>query len=242
MQIKEALEPFHVDLRVWTDKTLDEIDDLLDEVKQEADDNPNKFAGLIFLGMSHGFKPREKDFLITTDIRLLDLSYVTDKFHNFSCLGFRNKPKCFLYNMCRGQDANRNRTEPIQSSCEIDRAIEALKMESDSSGALNIVKSEETVPESNEITFKKGDYHVVHSTVSGFVSYRHPELGSPFVQALAAAIKRCMVQGNTDYQEIICVTKSSTAKYQYSGNDASQLPEIVSDTLRAKFILPLKGK
>ena len=241
-KIKEALEPFDVDLRVWTDKTLKEIYDSLDQVKKEANDNPTKFAGFVFLGMSHGFKPHEKDYLITSDIKMLDLSHVTDKFHNFNCIGLKNKPKCFLYNMCRGADANTERTEHLQSSREMDRVIDALEMESDSPASLNAVQLEETVPESNEISFKKGDYHIVHSTVSGFVSYRHRELGSPFVQELAAALKTFMVQGNTDYQEMIRIVQSSTAKHQYSENDALQLPEIVSATLRAKFILALKGK
>ena len=242
LKIKEALEPFQVDLRIWTDKTLAEIDDSLNEIKKEADDNPNKFAGLVFLGMSHGFKPREKDFLITSDIKMLDLSKVTDTFHNFNCIGFKNKPKCFLYNICRGEDANTKRTEHNHSSTEMDRVLEALVMESDSSGALNTVQLPETVPKSNVISFKKGDYHVVHSTVSGFVSYRHPSLGSPFVQELAAAIKTTMAQGNGDYQEMIRIVQTSTAKHQNSEKDDLQLPEIVSGTLRAKFKLSLKSK
>ena len=32
-KIKDALEPFNVDLRIWTDKTLAEIDDSLDEMR-----------------------------------------------------------------------------------------------------------------------------------------------------------------------------------------------------------------
>ena len=124
----------------------------------------------------------------------------------------------------------------------MDRLIEILEMESDSAGALNTVQLEQTVPESNVISFKKGDYHVIHSTVSGFVSYRHPALGSPFVQELAAAIKTTMIQGNIGYQEMIRIVQASTAKHQSSENSDLQLPEIVSATLRAKFVIPLKGK
>ena len=54
----------------------------LDEVKKEADNNPTKFAGFVLLGMSHGFHPRAKDYLVTSDCKLLDLAYVTEKFHN----------------------------------------------------------------------------------------------------------------------------------------------------------------
>ena len=100
----------------------------------------------------------------------------------------------------------------------------------------------ETTPDPNAISFKKGDYHVIHSTVSGFVSYRHPELGSPFVQELAATIKTFMAQGNIGYQEMIRIVQSSTAQHQNSENGDLQLPEIVSATLRAKFIFPLKSK
>ena len=61
--IQKALEPYNVDLRVWTDMTLAEILDSLDQVKKEADNNPTKFAGLVLLGMSHGFQHKEKDIL-----------------------------------------------------------------------------------------------------------------------------------------------------------------------------------
>ena len=241
-KIKEALEPFHVDLRVWTDKNLSEIDKLLNQVKKEADDNPNKFAGLVFLGMSHGFKRHEKDFLITSDIKMLDLSEVTEQFHNVNCIGFKNKPKCFLYNMCRGEEANTDRTDQAQSSRETDRVIHVLGMESDSFVASNTVQIEANIPDSKQISFKKGDYHIVHSTVSGFVSYRHRDLGSPFVQELATAIKTFMVQGNKDYQDMIRIVQISTAKHQRSQNDALQLPEIVAATLRAKFVFRLQSK
>ena len=53
-KIEDALKPFNIDLRVWTDMKLVDILKSLDKVKKEVDDNPTKFSGLVFLAMSHG--------------------------------------------------------------------------------------------------------------------------------------------------------------------------------------------
>jgi hypothetical protein len=239
--IEEALEPFNVDVRKWYNMTISEILDALDKVKKEADNNPTKFAGFVFLGMSHGFGPQEKDYLVTSDCKILDLQYVTERFHNFQCVGLKDKPKCFIFNMCRGTTANMESTEHIQPCIDMDRAIKALQLESDSADAYNTPGLAENVQGSGKISFKKGDYAIVYSTMSGFSSHRHREFGSPFIQELAAGIKRSAVEDNADYEEILRDVRSATAKHQYSGSNAPQLPELVS-TLREKFILPAKSK
>ena len=104
--IEDALKPFNVDVRTWTNMSKAEILDALDKVKKEVDNDPTKFSGFVFLGMSHGFQPMHKDYLITCDCKLLDLALVVEKFHNCNCIGLKNKPKCYLYNMCRGQSKN----------------------------------------------------------------------------------------------------------------------------------------
>ena len=89
----QALKPFNVDLWKWTNMTKAEILDALEEVKKEADNNPTKFAGLVLLFMSHRIQRGGKDYLVTSDCKMLDLAYVTEKFHNFQCEGFKNRPK-----------------------------------------------------------------------------------------------------------------------------------------------------
>ena len=239
-KIEEALRPFNVELRIWSNFTLAETLRALDAVKKEADNNPTKFAGLVFCGMSHGFS-RTKEYLITSDSKMLDLAYVSEKFHNFNCVGFKNKPKSFIYNICRGETSNIEITKHLETSIEMDNAIEALEMESDSTDAFNTPGLEENGQAYDEISFKKGDYLICHSTVSGYVSNRHRRFGSPFIQELAVAINGCAAQQYSDYEEMFRVVRSATAKHQYSGSNAPQLPEMVS-TLRAKFILPIKRK
>ena len=239
--IEEALKPFNVDLRKWTNMTKAEILDALIEVKKEADNNPTKFAGLVFLFMSHGMQLRGRDYLVTSDCKMLDLANVPEQFHNFQCEGFKNRPKCFLYNMCRGKEANIEIPKKLQTSMEMDLAIELIEMDSASSNSFNTPGLAENVQEWDNITFKKADYTIVHSTVSGFVSNRHRRFGSPFIQELAAAIKENMTQDNTDYEEVIRVAILATAKHQHSGSNAPQMPEFTS-TLRAKFILPARSK
>ena len=239
--IEKALEPFNVDVRKWYNMTLKEILNSLDKLKKEVDNNPTKFSGFVFLGMSHGFQPKEKDYLVTSDCKILDLQYVTERFHNSVCVGLKDKPKCFIFNMCRGSAANIESTENLQTSIEMDRAIQALQMESDSCDAYDTPGLSENAQKHGRISFKKGDYVIVHSTISGFISNRHQQLGSPFIQELAAGIKRSVVEDNTDYEDILRDVRLATANHQYSGGNAPQLPEMVS-TLSGKFILPAKSK
>ena len=239
-KLEEALKPFNVEVRIWKNFTKAEILDALDQVKKEANNNPTKFAGFVFLGMSHGFS-RGKDYLITSNCKMLDLEYVSEKFHNCNCPGFKDKPKSFIYNICRGDTANIELTKHLETSIETDNAMETIWMESDSTDAFNTTSLQRNGQKYDEISFKKGDYLICHSTITGYISNRHRRFGSPFIQELAAALKRCEVQQYSDVEEMFRVVRSATAKHQNSGDNAPQLPEMVS-TLRAKFILPLKGK
>ena len=68
--IREALQPFKVDLRVWNDLTLYGKEGILirlKEIYEEVESEPNKFSGLVFLGMSHGEQVDGKDYFVTSD-------------------------------------------------------------------------------------------------------------------------------------------------------------------------------
>ena len=238
--IEESLKPFNIELRKWTNMNKNEILDALVDVKKEADNNPTKFAGLVFLGMSHGVQSRGKDYLVTSDCKMLDLEWVTEQFHNFQCEGFKDRPKCFLYNMCRGQETNVEIHKELQTAIEMDIA-EEIGRDSPSSSVFITPGLPKNGQQRDRICFKKGDYVVVHSTVPGFSSNRHRRFGSPFIQELSASIKEHTAQGNTDCQEMILVAMLATAKHQYSGSNAPQLPEMTT-TLKAKFILHVRSK
>ena len=129
----------------------------------------------------------------------------------------------------------------LETSAEMDRAIQELKMDSMESDPFNEIGLAENVDEHDEISFKKGDYLIAHSTISGFSSYRYQTSGSPFIRELVSAIKEHVVSDNINCEKLIRDARKATAKHQQSGSNTPQLPELIS-TLRADFMISVKSK
>ena len=231
-KLKESLEKFYVDLRIWRDTTLREIKKELLDIKSEANDEPDKFAGLVIMGMSHGEQIGSEDLLVTKDCELLSTEFVKEIFHNYNCRGFQNKPKAFLFNMCRGSGKNMNLSQKLQTSKSICNDMLSLS---------KVQRSSECEFDPDIIEFKKGDYLIAHSTISGFVSNRHRRFGSVFVQEITKAINEYMGRGKNHFEEVVRIACSSSSWHQYSGMKAPQLPEYTT-TLRAHFQFVLKGR
>ena len=45
-------------------------------------------------------------YFVTSDCKLLLTEKVSDLFHNCYCVGLKNKPKFYMWNMCRGDRSN----------------------------------------------------------------------------------------------------------------------------------------
>ena len=230
--LKEALNPFEVDLRVWSDQKKYEILKSLKGIYDEFDRDPKKYAGLVILGMSHGINIDGRDYFVTNDCQLLYTEKIADLFHNCYCHGLRNKPKFYMFNICRGDLPN----------LEIERMNEDYhKMCNDTNDSVEMSSPHENEYDGNgEISFKKGDYMVVYSTIKGFVSKRHRKNGSIFVRELANSINELMTQKNNNFVEMVEHACIATSHRQSSGIVSLQLPEITK-TLRAPFDLILKG-
>ena len=229
-KLKEALDKFHIDLRIWRDMTLREIKRELFDIKSEANDEPDKFAGLVIMGMSHGEQIGGEDLLVTKDCELLSTEFVKEIFHNYNCRGFQNKPKAFLFNICRGNCKNMNLSQKLQTSKSICNDAKS-----------KVHKSSQCDFDPDIIEFKKGDYLIAHSTISGFVSNRHRRFGSVFIQEITRAINQYMGNGANHFEEVVRIACSSSSWHQYSGMKAPQLPEYTT-TLRAHFKFVLKSK
>ena len=187
---------------------------------------------LWFLGMSHGINIDGRDYLVTNDCQLLYTEKIADLFHNCYCHGLRNKPKFYMFNICRGDLPN----------LEIERMNEDYhKMCNDTNDSVEMSSPHEDEYDGNgEISFKKGDYMVVYSTIKGFVSKRHRKNGSIFVRELANSINELMTKNNNNFVEMVEHACIATSHRQSSGIVSMQLPEITK-TLRAPFDLILRG-
>ena len=90
------------------------------------------------------------------------------------------------------------------------------------------------------ISFKKGDYMIVHSTLRGFVSNRHRYMGTVFIQELTKSIQELMRKESHNFEEVIRSACFEASNHQSSGTNAPQVPEFIT-TLRAPFRFVLKG-
>ena len=62
----------------------------LKEVREEVDREPNKFAGLVILGASHGEESDGRDYLVTSDGKPLLTETIVCLYHNEYCLGLKD--------------------------------------------------------------------------------------------------------------------------------------------------------
>ena len=275
INLKEALLPFEVDLRVWQNYKRQDILNSLRAIKEEVDNVPDKFSGLVILGMSHGEERDGRDYLVTSDCKPLLIETIVALYHNEFCIGLKDRPKCFLFNMCRGAypnvqiqkdgttclslaDHDTNCSES-NSSNQIECCHFSLPEESflsfddetmndhsqivgtDLNQSQPMKENKEDVDQDQRtISFKKGDYMIVHSTLKGYVSNRHKQYGTIFIQELTKSINELMRCENHNFEEVIRRTCFAASSHRFSGINASQLPEFTT-TLRAPFRFILKG-
>jgi len=272
----EALSPFQVDMRIWEDKTRHEILTSLKGIFDEVNMEPNKYSGLVILGMSHGLNVNGRDCLLASDCKPVRTDTIISLFHNEFCVGLKNRPKGFLFNMCRGSFSNmdleemnnklpsltdlfsswyshsgddpkfkffkfsKNNYQTFEEELAAVRGTTVAGIENTSFDVRNETLEKKTNNKSL-ISFKKGDYMLVHSTIKGYVSNRHHKYGSIFVLELTKSIVEMMSYDNHNFEEVVRRTCLATSQHQFSGVTTSQLPEFTT-TLRAPFRFVLRDE
>ena len=235
--LRDVLKHFEIDLRVWRDLTLNELLRSLNRLYYEVDSDHNKYAGLVFLCMSHGKQIDGKDFLVTKDNKYLSCEKVVDIFHNCFCYGLKNRPKFYFFNCCRGGQPNAE-LQKLSISSPIVFDDDIIAFDHFQSGVTNTIGSNDTARQEDEgvVGFKKGDYVIVHSTIKDYLSMRHKENGSIFVYELSQQLHRSVAKQEGNLEDIVRQACMSTSKQL----PVSQLPEMTT-TLRAPCHLVIKG-
>ena len=240
--LKDALKHFEIDLRIWKDLTQSELLKSLKAIYDEIEEVPNKYAGLVFLCMSHGEQIDGKDCLVTRDNKFLSCEKIVDLYHNCWCSGLKNKPKFYLFNCCRGEQPNAE-IQKLSLSSPIVFDDDIISFDHIQSCEVNETESENTVSHLADgvVGFKKGDYVIVHSTIKGYVSMRHKKNGSIFVYELSQQLSSLVTEQQKNFEDSVRQACIATSKHEISGVKASQLPEFLT-TLRAQCHLVIKGK
>ena len=245
------------------------------DVCEEVDREPRKYSGLVILGASHGEDRDNRDYLVASDGKGLLTETIVALFHNDARVGLQDRPKCYLFNMCRGTYPNiRIQQDGAAFGSMADHAKECFALDSQNnekccgfslsedhfhefkedakrvhseligSDAVDPIPSQEANEDENKdegvISFKKGDYMIVHSTLRGFVSNRHRYRGTVFIQELTKSIQKLMKKEKHNFEEVIRRACFEESSHQSSGTSAPQVPEFTT-TLRAPFRFVFKG-
>ena len=224
----KALTPFNVEIRKEKDLTSTGIKDYINQTANEVSSCDCMYAGLLVFVMSHGGQDNEgRDYIVGKDNNKVFIMEVIQPFHNEYCIGMSGKPKCFLFNCCRGAGTN----------AEFDISIlEHRQVFSDQDQTLN--RSNNQIP---VVGFKRADYMIVHSTVGGFAANRNATEGSAFIQTFCDTIQRdTNVDGARHFADLIQQTKFRLSDEGHGSMSCLQIPE-VTDTLCYHFALELKG-
>ena len=228
ISLRESLDPLNVEIRLNSNLTSKEIIQLVQDTSHELNSEPCPYSGFMMFAMSHGGQANNQDFLLGKDKRPVFASEIIAPFHNANCSGLNGKPKCFLFNCCRGDMSNMDIKEGALPDDEL--------LRNDPFDEVVI----DDVEVRTEIRFKKADYIIVQSTVGGFTSTRSPSTGSTFIQAISESFKTNVRDTKVSFSDVIKDVKIRLGD-QNAGNVAGmQIPEI-TDTLTYEFCLELKG-
>ncbi|XP_041378168.1 caspase-3-like [Gigantopelta aegis] len=135
-----------------------------------------KVDSLIVVILSHG---EQDDIIFGTDgestnrgfKKYLTIKHLKSWFGNRRCPELEGKPKLFLIQACRGQ------SEDIGSaSASVGSSVQRDVVDFPADTTADIM-NESSLPEQSDMIF-------AHSSVPGYVSYRDPEQGSVFINAL----------------------------------------------------------
>ena len=137
--LRDALQPFRIDLRVWKNYKRQDILNALRGVCEEVDREPRKFSGLVILGASHGEERDNRDYLVASDGKPLLTETIVALFHNDARVGLQDRPKCYLFNMCRGTYPNiRIEQNGTALSPLVDHAKECYTSDSQNNGSIRL--------------------------------------------------------------------------------------------------------
>lgn len=116
---------------------------------------------LVVAIMSHGTEgyDKENSYVVTTDNKVLSISWILDQFDNCKCPEMRNKPKIFFLQICRGDNPN----IPIH--------ITNSKIQADGGPTTGILRS-------------MTDYLIGYATLPGDCSYRDIDKGTWYIQLI----------------------------------------------------------
>uniref|UniRef100_G3U5N1 Caspase 8 n=1 Tax=Loxodonta africana TaxID=9785 RepID=G3U5N1_LOXAF len=200
-------------VRVYDDVTKADLEKALQEYKS----HPDHVDGDCFVCciLTHG----NLGAVYSSDGALIPIQEITSHFTAQQCPGLAHKPKLFFIQACQGDE--------IQPSVSIE--ADALNPEkepfSPREGSL-----QDSIP-------VEADFLLGLATVPGYVSFRHPEKGSWYIQSLCNHLKD-LVPRHEDILSILTAVNNDVSRQADKDGTKKQMPQ-PAFTLRKKLIFPV---
>uniref|UniRef100_A0A8C5UD23 Caspase-8 n=1 Tax=Malurus cyaneus samueli TaxID=2593467 RepID=A0A8C5UD23_9PASS len=211
-QLERVFRWLGLDVRTYPDLTSGDIINLM-QTWQQMQDHKDRNCFICCI-LSHG----ESGAIYGTDEELVSIRTIMSHFTAKQCPQLAAKPKLFFIQACQGKN--------IQCPVYVDAAQQTL----DLSSMQESFSLFESIPE-------EADFLLGMATVDGFVSFRHIEEGSWYIQALCSKLQLLVPRGE-DILSILTEVNEDVARRVSPSGTKKQMPQ-PAYTLRRKFIFPI---
>ncbi|NXY53685.1 CASPA protein, partial [Callaeas wilsoni] len=211
-QLERVFTWLGLDVRTYTDLTSGDIINLM-QTWQQVQDHKDRNCFICCI-LSHG----ESGAIYGTDEKLVPIRMLTSHFTAKQCPQLAAKPKLFFIQACQGN----NIQHPV--------CVDTDGQTPDLSSTQERVSVFESIPE-------EADFLLGMATVDGYVSFRHIEEGTWYIQALCSKLQLLVPRGE-DILSILTRVNEDVARRVSPSGTKKQMPQ-PAYTLRRKFIFPI---
>ncbi|XP_048165076.1 caspase-10 isoform X1 [Corvus hawaiiensis] len=211
-QLERVFTWLGLDVRTYTDLTSGDIRSLM-QTWQDLQDHEDRNCFVCCI-LSHG----ESGAIYGTDEKLVLIRTLMSHFTASRCPQLAAKPKLFFIQACQGNK--------IQRPVYVDTGAQT----SDLSSMQDSFPLFESIPE-------EADFLLSMATVDGYVSFRHIEEGTWYIQALCSKLQLLVPRGE-DILSILTQVNEDVARRVSPSGTKKQMPQ-PAYTFRKKFIFPI---
>ncbi|NWX32096.1 CASPA protein, partial [Notiomystis cincta] len=211
-QLERVFTWLGLDVKIYTDLTSGAIINLM-QTWQHMQDHKDRNCFVCCI-LSHG----GSGAIYGTDDKLVSIRVLTSHFTARQCPQLAAKPKLFFIQACQGNNIQR----PV--------FVDTDGQTPDSSSVQERVSLFESIPE-------EADFLLGMATVDGYVSFRHIEEGTWYIQALCSKLQLLVPRGE-DILSILTQVNEEVARRVSPSGTKKQMPQ-PAYTLRRKFIFPV---
>ncbi|XP_027446597.1 caspase-10 isoform X3 [Zalophus californianus] len=206
--LRHVFEWLGFSVRVYDNVTKGHLDNVLQEYKC----HPGHSDGdcFVFCVLTHG----KFGAVYSSDGTLVPIQEIMSHFTAQQCPGLAHKPKLFFIQACQGEEIQ----PPV--------FIEA-----------DAVNPERVPPSLQDSIPDEADFLLGLATVPGYVSFRHVEKGSWYIQSLCNHLKS-LVPRNEDILSILTAVNNDVSQQADREGTKKQMPQ-PAFTLRKKLVFPV---